>query len=48
MNIEIHESKDGSNYYEVPGIDEDGNETIFKILISEEGRSDGNKSDLSR
>lgn len=33
--MEIHESKDGFLYYEVPGIDEEGNETIFKIILTE-------------
>lgn len=36
MNTEIKQAKDGSLYYEVSGIDEEGNETIFKVLITKE------------
>jgi len=32
---EIKYTEDGRAYYEVPGIDENGNETVFKLMIEE-------------
>ena len=35
MENEIKYTEDGRAYYEVPGIDENGNETVFKLMIEE-------------
>lgn len=41
--MEVKYTKDGEPYYEVPGIDENGKETVFKIMLNDEYKKEESK-----